>query len=228
MGFKRVAGAALLAAAAVVLTGAAPNWLATVSTNGTGHRIGNPDAKVRLTEFVSYTCPHCAAFNREAEGTLQIGYIAPGKVNVEIRQLIRDPVDLTVGLLAQCGPAAKFPQNHTAFLTGQASWIGPLTKSSPAQQQRWRAPGAAGRRAIASDFKLYAIMERRGYTRTQVDQCLADEAAVKQMAAASDKDWQRPGVDGTPSFAINGVVMPGTHSWQALSKQLDDFVRQGG
>lgn len=226
MGLKRLAGAAVVAASALLLTGAAPNWLATVTVSGTAHRIGNPDAKVRLTEFVSYTCPHCAAFNREAEGAIQLGYIAPGKVNVEIRQLIRDPVDLTVGLLAQCGAAAKFPQNHTAFLTGQASWIEPLAKASAAQQQRWRAPGVTGRRAIATDFGLYRIMERRGYSRADVDRCLADEATVKQMAETSAKDWDRPGVDGTPSFAINGVIMPGTHSWQPLSKQLDDFVRQ--
>lgn len=226
MGLNRIVGAALLAAAALLLTGAAPNWLTTVSLSGTAHQIGNPAAKVKLTEYVSYTCPHCAAFNREAEGAIQLGYVATGKINLEIRHLIRDPVDLTVGLLAHCGPAAKFPQNHTAFLTGQAGWIGPMSGATAAQRQRWTAPGAAGRRAIATDFGLYRIMERRGYARAEVDHCLADEATVRQMAEASDKDWKRPGVDGTPAFAINGLVMPGTHTWQALSRQLDDFIRQ--
>ena len=226
MGLNRIVGAALLAASALLLTGAAPNWLATVSVNGTAHRVGNPEAKVKLTEYVSYTCPHCAAFNREAEGALQLGYIGTGKVNVEVRQLIRDPVDLTVGVLVQCGPAAKFPQNHSAFLTGQDSWIGPLARPTAAQRQRWTAPGAAGRRAIAGDFGLYRIMERRGYTRSEVDRCLADEAVVKQIADTSAQDWDRPGVDATPTFAINGLVMPGTHTWQALSRQLDDFIRQ--
>lgn len=226
MGLNRIVGAALLAASALMLTGAAPNWLATVSVNGTAHRIGNPEAKVKLTEYVSYTCPHCAAFNREAEGAIQLGYIATGKVSVEVRQLIRDPVDLTVGVLVQCGPASRFPQNHSAFLTGQDGWVGPLASPTAAQRQRWTAPGAAGRRAIAGDFGLYRIMERRGYTRAEVDRCLADEAVVRQMADTSAKDWDLPGVDATPTFAINGLVMPGTHTWQALSRQLDDFVRQ--
>ena len=228
MRFDRIVPATVLAAMALLLTAATPNWLTTVSLNGTGHRIGNPAAKVKLTEYVSYTCPHCADFNREAEGALQVGYIGPGKVSVEVRHLIRDPVDLTVAVLAHCGPLEKFPQNHSAFLTGQANWIGPLTSASTAQRQRWLVSGAAGRRAIASDFGFYTIMERRGYARAEVDRCLADDALVRQLAEESGKDWEKPGIGGTPAFAINGVVMPGTHTWAVLSRQLDDFLRQSG
>ncbi|HWK40291.1 MAG TPA: thioredoxin domain-containing protein [Croceibacterium sp.] len=220
-----------LAGVALMLTAATepspgPNWMTTVVLNGTGHRIGNPNAKVRLIEFVSYTCSHCSDFNREAEGALQLGYIVPGKVNVEIRHLIRDPIDLTVTMLAHCGPESKFARNHNAFLSGQPNWMGPLANSSAAQRQRWTAPGAAGRRAIAGDFGLYRIMEQRGYTRTEADRCLAYDALARQLAEESQKDWGRPGIGGTPSFAINGIVMPGTHTWSALSGQLDDFIRQ--
>lgn len=222
---KKLALAAALLAAAPVVMGAGENWLATVTPNGTGHRIGNPKAKVQLTEYVSYTCPHCAAFTKEAEGAIQIAYIQPGKVNVEIRNLIRDPIDLTVAMLVDCPPMARFPQNHSAFLAHQESWIGPLTKATAAQQARWRQPTLAGRKAIASDFELYDIMERRGYSRVDVDRCLANETLMKQIVASSDKDWSKPGVDGTPSFAINGVIMPGTHSWQGLQSQLQDFVK---
>lgn len=222
---KKIASAIALGVAALTLGGATANWNATVSGNGTSHVIGNPDAKVKLTEFISYTCPHCAAFTREGEQPIKLAYIAPGKVNLEVRHLLRDPVDLTVTLLAHCGPVAKFPQNHTAFMLGQDKWLGTLTKTTPAQQQRWRATGAAGRKAIASDGGLYDIMARRGYTRAEVDRCLSDEAFVKTLAETSAKDWDRPGVDSTPTFAINGVVLPGTHTWDALSKQLDEFVR---
>jgi protein-disulfide isomerase len=228
MKFDRIVPAAIMAAMALLLAAAAPNWLTTVSLNGTGHRIGNPAAEVKLTEYVSYTCPHCADFNREAEGALQVGYLAPGKVNVEIRHLIRDPVDLTVAVLAHCGPIAKFPQNHTAFLTGQSKWIGLMTSATAAQKQRWVASGATGRRAIASDFGFYSIMERRGYNRSEVDRCLGDDALVQQLAEESGKDWDKPGIGGTPAFAINGVVMPGTHTWTALSRQLDDFLSRAG
>src|SRR5690606_27228559 len=169
-------------------------------------------AEVKVTEFISYTCPHCAAFARAGEPALKLAYVAPGKVNLEIRHLIRDPIDLTAAMLAGCGAAAKFPQNHAAFMLGQDTWIKPLTTSSPAQQARWRTQGAAGRRAIASDFGFYRLMENRGYRRAEIDRCLANEKVAAAMAATSAEDWKRPGIGGTPAFAINGKVMPGTHS----------------
>jgi protein-disulfide isomerase len=222
----RLAFAAALLAAAPLAMGAGQNWLVTVTADGTAHRIGNPAAKTQLVEYVSYTCPHCAAFTKEAEGAIQLAYIQPGKVNVEIRNLIRDPIDLTVAMLADCPPIARFPQNHTAFLGHQESWIGPLTTATDAQQERWRQPTLAGRRAIASDFKLYDIMERRGYSRVQVDHCLADDALMKRIVASSTKDWAIPDIGGTPAFSINGVLMPGTHSWQGLQPQLQEFVKK--
>ena len=223
---KRLAFAAALLAAAPLAMGATQNWLATVTTDGTGHRIGNPDAKVHLVEYVSYTCPHCAAFTKEAEAAIQLAYIQPGKATVEIRNLIRDPIDLTVAMLADCPPLSRFPLNHSAFLAHQETWIGPLTDSTAAQQARWKQPTAAGRRAIASDFHLYDIMERRGYSRVEVDRCLADEGLMNRIVASSAKDWAKPGIEGTPAFAINGDIMPGTHSWQALQPQLQEFVKK--
>ena len=229
MSVRTMLGAAALALAALPLSGAigqqaGGNWLATVAATDGGHRIGNPDAKVKLTEFVSYTCPHCAAFTRESEGVLKVGYIQPGNVSVEVRHLIRDPVDLTVAMLVNCGPTDKFPGNHDAFILGQQRWIGPLARPSQAQTTRWRTAGAAGRRAIAADFGFYAIMERRGYRQTDADRCLADEDMANKLAQVSAREWDRPGIDATPSFAINGIVMPGTHTWSALERQLREFL----
>ena len=110
------------------------------------------------------------------------------------------------------------------FMLRQSEWIKPMTTATAAQKQRWLQQNAAGRRAIASDFDLYKLMEGRGYRRTDVDRCLNNEALAKQMAARSAKDWDRPGVDSTPTFAINGVVMPGTHTWPDLAKQLAEFL----
>jgi protein-disulfide isomerase len=226
MKFGRIVQAAALVAAALMIGGATArsNWDATVVRTDGAHRIGNPEAKVKLTEFISYTCPHCAAFAREGEPPLKLGYVMQGKVSVEIRHLIRDPVDLTAGMLVQCGAASKFTQNHTMFMLRQSQWIAPMSSATAAQKQRWSQQNAAGRRAIASDFGFYKLMEGRGYRRTDIDRCLNDEAVAKAMAARSAKDWDRPGVDSTPTFAINGVVMPGTHDWRALQKQLDEFL----
>jgi protein-disulfide isomerase len=217
--------AVALVAGALLLGGAnRMNWDTEVVETESGHRVGNPDAKVKLVEFFSYTCPHCGEFAQQGEAPINIAYLAPGKVSVEYRHLVRDPVDLTVGMLVNCGPTAKFPANHSAFILGQARWIGPLARHTPAQETRWRTPGAIGRRAIATDFGFYAMMERRGYQRAEVDRCLADQAMADRLATIAAKEWDRPGVNGTPSFAINGVVMPGTHTWATLEPQIKQFL----
>lgn len=228
MRMHRTFGAAALAVAALLISGqtgtqtnSGRNWLTQVERTDGGHRIGNPQAQVKLTEYISYTCPHCAEFAREGSGALDIAYISPGKVSVEIRHLLRDPIDLTAAMLTNCGAVSKFPQNHAAFMLGQNTWIAPLRTATDAQRTRWTTgPGAARRKAIASDFKFYDIMTRRGYSRPEIDRCLSDEALATRLADTSEKDWKRPGITGTPSFAIDGTVLAGTSSWNLLQLQL--------
>lgn len=229
MKFGIILKAAALAGIALLASGQTNrNWPTVVAATADGaHRIGNPEAKVRLVEYVSYTCPHCAEFTRESDDRLKLAYVTPGNVSLEVRHLIRDPVDLTVVMLANCGPVSKFPLNHSTFMLQQAKWIAPLGNPTAAQRARWTSgDGPSRRRAIANDFGLYKIMEGRGYNRPEVDRCLSDEAAARRFAEQSQKDWDRPGIDSTPSFSINGVVMPGTHAWSSLEAQLNDFLRR--
>ena len=222
--FKLIGVALTLVAGAAFAQAKAParNWNTTVTVTPQGnHVLGNPAAKIRLTQWVSYTCPHCANFEEQAEAQLRLTFVATGKGAVEVRNFVRDPIDLTVALLANCGPPAKFFANHTAFLRGQAKWIGPLSNPSPAQRARWTSGAFAQRtRAIAKDFGFYPIMAGRGYTARQVDACLADEALGKRLAAATEEAATKQYVTGTPSFAINGDLLAGTHSWDTLRPQL--------
>jgi len=227
MKFGPILKAAALVGATLMLSGQSNrNWSTVVAeTPEGGHRIGNPEAKVKLVEFVSYTCPHCAEFTRQADDRLKLVYVTPGKLSLEIRHLIRDPVDLTAVMLANCGPPEKFPQNHAMFMLQQSRWIGPLGNATAAQRARWTSgDGPSRRRAIASDFGFYRMMEGRGYNRPEIDRCLSDEAAARQFAERSQRDWDRPGIDATPSFSINGIVMPGTHTWPDLERQLAEFL----
>ena len=80
-------------------------------------------------------------------------------------------------------------------------------------------------RSIARDFGFYAIMQSRGYTAPQIDKCLADEALARRLAASTEEAGTKLFVTGTPSFAIDGVVLAGTHTWDALRPQLDARLR---
>jgi len=215
---KPILRVALLGSALLLGTGATHNWTATVALTDGGHRLGNPDAKVKLVTYESYTCSHCAEFEKQASGILKLAYVQPGKVSIEVRHVIRDPIDLTAAMLTNCGAPAKFFGNHSAFLLAQPKWIGMATTATKAQRDRWyNGDTAARRRAIASDFGFYKIMETRGYSRVQADICLNDAALAKKLTDTDAAD----GVSGTPSFAINGLRLIGTYEWALLRPQID-------
>jgi protein-disulfide isomerase len=202
--------------------GAHPNWLMTVSVSSSGsHLIGNPDAPVKVVEYISYTCPHCAHFQKESEIPMRLAYVQPGKVQVEVRHLIRDPVDMVVAMLANCGPPDRFFAIHNMFLQTQDKWITTDGTASEVQRARWyHGDNPSRMRAIAADFGFYAMMETRGYDRPAVDRCLADTAAANRIAAQT-VEAGRLGVNGTPGFMLNGVLLAGTYDWTSLNSQIE-------
>lgn len=219
----RFLSAALVAGMAVLSLGATrADWTQTFAVGeGGSHVVGNPRAKVKLTEFVSYTCSHCAHFQVQADGELKLAFVQPGKISLEVRHIVRDPVDLSAALLANCGTARQFFGNHNMFLRTQDRWIAIMAKASKGQQARWNAGPLAGRmKAIANDFGFYRMMEQRGYARSALDRCLSDEAKARQLAAQT-KAAADAGVEGTPSFMLDGTLLAGTHDWASLRTQLN-------
>lgn len=208
--------AILLAAATLGATAPAPrlNWNAQVVARPDGtHLVGNPDAKVKLVEYVSYTCPHCAAFEKEGSGEIGLGLIKPGTGSIEYRPFLRNVIDAAAALMVNCGPAYKFQQNHAVVLRSQDKWF---KAPSAEQEKRWDyGPFASRMRAIAGDLNLYALFEARGYSRVQLDRCLANEAMANAMAKDTQAAVNERGVIGTPSFVINGQLQQ-IYDWASL------------
>ena len=81
-----------------------------------GTRMGNPDAPIKLVEYGSMTCSHCAQFSEQASAGLRDEFVSSGRVSYEFRNFVRDPIDLTVAMLARCGsPESFFPLTEQAF-----------------------------------------------------------------------------------------------------------------
>ncbi len=201
----------------------AQDWATTAVPTDGGFRIGNPDAPVRLTSFLSYTCPACGAFSREAEGTLALVYVGGGHLQVEHRSMVRDPVDLTVTMLVRCTPPRRMAAAHAMFLERQAGWLARAQSVPQAQQAVWTDAftSAERRRSIASTLGLHAMVERFGVNRIAADRCLSDNREAAALVRAAEGNRNRFGVTSTPSFAIDGTPLAGTHDWAMLQPQLD-------
>lgn len=230
---RRLASIGLALASLTLLVGAAPttsaatSWSAHITTSAIGaHIIGNPAAKVRLVEYYSYTCPHCAHFASESAAALKAQYVDKGLVVVEYRNMVRDPVDMTAALLVHCGDPKTFLGNHQAIFATQSTWLGKLTKLTPAQQKTWYV-GDLGQRAarIAADAGLDTLMKSRGYTATQITACLNDSVALSELTAMTNVGTNADHITATPSFMINGQLLDTVHAWAPLKTRLDAAIK---
>jgi hypothetical protein len=89
-----------------------------VETPEGGFRMGNPNAAVKLVEYASVTCPHCAEFSEQASETIKNDYVKNGQVSWEFRHLLLPfPTDPGMSLLARCQGPGRSPR-----FSGSSHW----------------------------------------------------------------------------------------------------------
>jgi protein-disulfide isomerase len=198
---------------------AAPNggdWTQTVTqTPEGGFLMGNPQAAVKLVEYGSYTCGHCAEFAETATEPLQDKYVKSGQVSWEFRPFLLFPSDPGIALVARClGPNAFFPITDQVYAT-QGEWIPRLQQLSPEQQQQLEAMAPAERAAsLVRAAGLDQFFRQRGVPEARMNACLADQQALQDLAGITAKATEQ-GVTGTPAFLINGKLVQ-AGEWKAL------------
>ena len=229
---RRMMIGTLSAAALTLLTAAAPakpaaaRLSATVAANEIGALVmGSPTAKVRLVEYFSYTCSHCAEFEKISAVPLKSLYVDKGLVVVEYRNLIRDPLDMTAALLARCGGANAFPANHRAIMLAQPTWLGKVIKMTEAQMAPWY-QGSTTERAerIAADSGLTALMRTRGYSAAAIKACLGSEVAAAEITGMTNIGKNADHVQATPTFFVNGRHVDGS-DWPSVKSRLDLAIK---
>jgi protein-disulfide isomerase len=207
----------LLSAAALVAATAPRPWTAVATPVATGsYLIGNPKARVKLVEYVSYTCPHCAHFEKEADATLD-AMVRSGSTSVEVRNQVHDGIDLAAATLARCAGAAAFPKVHAAFFARQEDWYERAAQWAEGNRERVKSwPQLAQLSAVAEGAGLPAIAREAGAPAAAIASCFANDAAVKRTIAVSEATTK---VQGTPAFEINGRLIQNV-GWAELQPQL--------
>ena len=207
----------------------APNngdWSTIVSkTPEGGFVMGNPNAKVKLVEFGSMTCPHCAEFDHEGGKALIDNYVKKGLVSWEIRNFVRDPFDMTATLLARCSGEAGFFGLTRNLFADQKDWIGKVQSADQAQLQALQgAPPAQQFSTIAELAGLKQYVSMRGVPRAKADQCLSDQAAIDQLVQMNTDASANYNIPGTPSFLINGSLVENVANWELLEPKVKEAL----
>ena len=210
----------LIGGAALAAAPAKTAWLSTFTVSSVGgHIIGNAAAPVKLVEYASYTCGHCGTFETTEAPLLKNQYVAGGKVSFEIRNLVRDEIDLTAAMLARCGGKGRFFGNHRHLMATQAVWSDD-SKITSATVAKLQANDLIGFMLAAhTELGLDKIMQARGVTAAKAKACVTDAAALDQILAMTDEAVGPLGLTGTPSFLVNGNQVDG-HDLASLKPHL--------
>ncbi len=218
MRLSAIAGAGL-AALALVAAKPAVDWTKRVTQTAQGAFVlGNPAAKTRLVEYVSYTCDHCAHFSNDSSALLKSRYVASGSTAVEVRHAVRDPIDLAATLLARCTGPARFFAAHEKLFASQEQWFGAGVRYAQANKDSLEK--ASGPQRVGMLAKAAGLGAVVGLNDAQVNACLADAAQQRPVMAMTQEAWQTRAIPGTPHFLINGQSVPNVTSWAALEPQL--------
>jgi protein-disulfide isomerase len=205
---------------AAIAAPAGQSWVETAAeTPEGGFRIGNPEAPLKLVEYASHTCHVCAEFSRQGAAAMD-KYVETGVVSYEIRNLIRDPIDLTIAMLARCsGPAAFHPIANQAWQNFDELMAIAQSNAQAIQQAAANLPAGQQLPAIGQASGLLEFFAARGISRDQAMQCLADGAKSQLITTRSQTQSDELQLSGTPTFFLNGQQVEGTN-WAALEPVL--------
>ena len=178
-----VLAAALALLAAPGLTSAAPRPFM-----GDQIELGSAKAPITVIEYASASCPHCARFNNNVFPEFKAKYIDTGKVRYVLRELLTPPQEFA---------AAGF---LTARCAGQDKYLPVLDAIFHDQDKIYESGDLIG--------GLHAIGKRFGLSDAEIDACIKDPKADKALETRLNAA-EKSGIDGTPTFLINGKKLEG-------------------
>jgi protein-disulfide isomerase len=152
----------------------------------TDFSLGDPNAPVKIVEYASFTCPHCATFHEQVFKDLKRDYIDTGKVQFTLREVYFDRYGLWAAMVARCG--------------GEMRYFG-ITDVLFSTQQEWAASNDPT--TVVNNLKTIAVAA--GMDGAAVDACMQDGAMAEALIARFETNMAADGVEGTPTIFINGT-----------------------
>lgn len=207
-------------------TAAAKDWTTVVvETPEGGFRMGNPDAKVKLVEYASFTCSHCRDFHKDAQANLKPAYVKTGQVSYEYRPFLLNIYDFAAVKLATCQGPDKFFTWANELYTNHQTWTEPFTKLTEADITPLRSlPPEQQIKGLALAGKLDAFAAPRGLPRARFEACLTDKAGFDALSKRQEAAIANYQIAGTPTFLINGKKVDQVTTWAQLQPKIQEAL----
>ena len=167
--------------------------------------LGAETAPLTISEYASFTCPHCAAFHKDNFPKLKAEYIDTGKVRFATREVYFDQVGLWAGILARCDSTKYYPVSGM-LMDEQSTWLGAKN----------------GEELVGNLRKIGA---KAGMTPEQMDACWADQAKVADLVHTFQVNAEADKIKATPTFMIGGEQVE-NQSWEDLKAKIDEKLAE--
>ena len=164
--------------------------------------LGSPDASITIIVFSDFECPFCKRFFDDALKDIMTNYIDTGKVKYVLRDFPLSGIHPNAEIAAEAANCAndqeKYWEFHDLLFENQEDWV-------------------SGNATV--EFKKYISL--LGLNEEQFDLCLESGKYVDEIL----KDMQDgfdAGVQGTPTFYINGVKVVGAQVYSIFKQVIDE------
>lgn len=168
--------------------------------------IGNPNAPIKVTEYSSLTCGHCAVFQKDVLPQFKAKYIDSGMVELTFKEFPLNPPALDASQILRCLPAERYESFTTLLFEQQENW---------AYKPDYRD-------ALRQNAKLAGMSDE------QFDACLANEDLKNRIVADMKTASEAYKIQSTPSFVINEgkKVLMGNQPLDMFDKAFAEIAPQ--
>jgi protein-disulfide isomerase len=239
-----VAGAAGFPSLALAKDGDMIDPLKLMNPKGIPDKVdGDPAAKVTFIEYASPTCPHCALFSNTVLEPFKDKYVKTGKVKFILRPFARNTMDAAIFMLAEA--AAKSVDGQAmAAPAADASSASSAAPSSPAPANPDNPSGysaaaiAQYENVISTFFKtqntwgvsdkpldaVKSVAFQLGFNDDTFNAALKDQDFFNAIQSMRDQALNDFGLEGTPTFYINGKTLSGEKTMEQLDAEITPLL----
>jgi protein-disulfide isomerase len=178
--------------------------------------LGKQDAPVTVVEYASFTCPHCANFHDTVFDKMKANYIDTGKVRFVYREVYFDRYGLLAAMIARQGGPEKYFAISDILYDTQKEWLASGEDAVIVENLK-----KIGLKAGLDQAKVEGTIKDFETCTADLNACMATDNIAGAMVATYQANAQKDGVEGTPTFLINGEKQSGAMSYEEFSKLLD-------
>ena len=214
-------------AVAAVPAPAGKQWADVVAKTADGGMVmGNPAAPIKLVEYGSLSCPHCAHLAQEAMPTLTAKYVNTGKVSYEFHSFAIHPMDVPLTVLVRCAdPAAYFGLVDQLYLNYDPM-MAKFEANIKAVQATQQLPAAQRWTAMSDAAGYTEFFASRGVPTAKAHACLANLPAAQAVANEADAISGK-NINSTPTVFLNGSRL-GTPDSPPTWAQIEAALKNAG